>query len=173
MQDTSGYCGLGSRLFVRSRVWWKSLAEDVARFVSTCVTCQRNKARRHKPYGLLQPLPVPEKPWHTVTFDFIVKLPKTSRGNDSICVFVDKLTKLVHFVACKESLSAKEFAELYVDHVYVLHGLSREFITDRNPRFTSAFWKEVTVLIGTRTVMSSSFIRKQTVKRQESIKLWN
>jgi hypothetical protein len=105
----------------------------------------RNKARCHKPYGLLQPLHVPEKPWHTVTFDFIVKLPKTSRGNDSICVFVDKLTKLVPFVACKEEVSAKEFAELYVDHVFRLHRLSREFITNRDYRFTSAFWQEVTV----------------------------
>jgi hypothetical protein len=75
-----------------------------------------------------------------VTFDLIVKLPKTSRGNDSICVFVDKLTKLVHFVARKEEVSAKEFAKLYVDHVSRLHGLSREFITDRDSRFTSAFF---------------------------------
>jgi hypothetical protein len=86
--------------------WRKSLVGDVAKFVSTCVACQRNKARRHKPYGLLRPLPVLEKPWHTVTFDFIVKLPKTSRGNDSICVFVDKLAKLLHFVACKEEVFA-------------------------------------------------------------------
>jgi hypothetical protein len=102
-------------------------------------------------------LPIPEKPWHTVTFDFIVKLPKTSRGNNSIYVFVDKLTKLVHFVACKEKVYAKEFAELYVDHVFCLHGLSCEFITDRDSRFTSAFWREVSVLLGTRTVMLSSF----------------
>jgi hypothetical protein len=98
-----------------------------------------------------------EKPWHTVTFDFIVKLPKTSRGNNSICVFINKLTKLVHFVACKEKVSAKEFAELYVDHVFRFYGLSREFITDRDPRFTSAFGQEVTILLGTRTVMPSSF----------------
>jgi hypothetical protein len=134
------------------------LDKNVTKFVSTCVTCQKNKARCHKPYGLLQPLPVPEKPpWHTVTFDFIVKLPKTSRGNDSILVFVDKLTKMVHFVACKEKTSARELAELYVDHVFRVHGLSREFITDRDPRFTSAFWQGVTELLGTRTVMSSSF----------------
>jgi hypothetical protein len=76
-----------------------------------------------------------------MTFDFIVKLPKTSRGNDSVCVFVDKLTKMVHFVACKEHVSAKEFAELYVDHLFRLYGLSREFMTDRDTRFTSAFWK--------------------------------
>jgi hypothetical protein len=146
-----------TRVAIGRMFWWKSLAGDVAGFVSTCVACQGNKARRHKPYGLLQPLPVLEKPWHTVTFDFIVKLPKMSRGNDSICVFVDKLTQLVHFVACKEEVSAKEFAELYVDHVFHLRGVSREFITNRDPRFTSAFWQEVTVLLGTRTVMSSSF----------------
>jgi hypothetical protein len=114
--------------------WWESLDKDVTKFVFNCVTCQRNKAFCHKPYGLLHMLPVPEKPWHTVTFDFIVKLPKTSRGNDNICVFVDKLTKMVHFVACKEALFAKDFAELYVDHGFCLHGLNREFITDRDTR---------------------------------------
>jgi transposase InsO family protein len=92
-----------------------------------------------------------------VTLDFIVKLPQMSPGNDNICVFVDKLTKLVHFVACKEKVSAKEFAKFYVDYVFRLHGLSREFIIDRDSRFTSAFWQEVLVLIGTRIVMSSSF----------------
>jgi hypothetical protein len=154
----AGHFGMSRTRVAVGRVFrWKSLAGDVAKFVSTCMACQRNKARCHKPYGLLQPLPILEKPWHTVTFDFIVKLPKTSRGNDSICVFVDKLTKLVHLVACKEKVSAKEFAELYVDHVFRLHGLSREFITNRDARFTSAFWHEVTLLLGTRTVMSSSF----------------
>jgi hypothetical protein len=55
----------------RHMFWWKSLARDVAKFVFTCVACQRNKACRHKPYGLLQPLLVPEKPWHTVSFDLL------------------------------------------------------------------------------------------------------
>ena len=133
------------------------MTKDVAKYVSCCVLCQRNKSRRHRPFGALQPLPVPQKPWETVTFDFIVKLPKTERGNDSVCVFVDKLTKMVHFVACREDLSAKGFAELYIDRVWSLHGLSKEFITDRDTRFTSEFWKGVTELIGTRHVMSSSF----------------
>ena len=119
--------------------------------------CIVPRPRRHRPYGALQPLPIPEKAWQTVTFDFIVKLPKTARGNDSVCVFVDKLTKMVHFVACREDLTAKDFAELYIDQIWRLHGLSNEFITDRDSRFTSAFWKGVTELIGTKHVMSSSF----------------
>jgi hypothetical protein len=165
----AGHFGMSRTWVAVGRMfWWKSLVGDVAKFVSTCVACQRNKARCHKPYGLLHPLPVPEKPWRTVTFDFIVKLPKTSRGNDSICVFVDKLTKLIHFVAYKEEVSAKKSAELYVDHVFRLHGLSCEFITDRDPRFTSAFWQEITVLLGTRSVMSSSF-HPQTDGQTESV----
>jgi hypothetical protein len=64
----------------------------------------------------------------------------------------------VHVVACKEELSVKEVAELYVDRVFVLHGLSREFITDRDTRFTSAFqWQKVTILLSTETVMFFSF----------------
>ena len=154
----AGHYGIEkTRKAVGRYFWWSSLTKDVTKYVSCCVLCQRNKSKRHKPFGALQPLPVPDQPWHTVTFDFIVKLPKTERGNDSICVFVDKLTKMVHFVACREELSAKDFAELYVDQIWRLHGLSREFITDRDSRFTSAFWKGVTELIGTRHAMSSSF----------------
>jgi transposase InsO family protein len=78
---------------------------------------------------------------------------------------------MVHFVACKEKVSAKEFAELYVDHVFRLHGLSHEFITDRDVRFTSAFWQEVTELLGTRAIMSSSFHPQTNGKRKELIKL--
>jgi hypothetical protein len=155
------YAGHSGRARTRAAVgrlfWWESLVSDVTKFVSTGVTCQRNKARRHKPYGLLKPLPVLKKPWHTVIFDFIVKLSKTSRGNDSVCVIVDKLTKMVHSVACRKDVSAKKVAELYVDHVFYLHGLSREFITDRDTRFTRAFWKGVTELLGTRALMSSLF----------------
>jgi len=112
----SGHYGIEkTRKAVGRLFWWSSLTEDVSKYVSCCVLCQRNKSRRHRPFGALQPLPVPEKPWHTVTFDFIVKLPETQRKNDNICAFVDKLTKMVHFVACRDELSAKDFAELYVD----------------------------------------------------------
>jgi hypothetical protein len=89
--------------------------------------------------------------------DLIIKLPVTAKGHDSIFVFVDRLTKMVHFVPCKEELSAKGFAELYVDNIFRYHGLSEEFISYRDSRFTSEFWKGVTELLGTRLCVSSSF----------------
>jgi hypothetical protein len=70
----AGHFGMARTWAAVGRIfWWESLEEDVTKFVSTCVTCQRNKGRCHKPYELLQRLPIPEKPWHTVTFDFYVK----------------------------------------------------------------------------------------------------
>jgi hypothetical protein len=68
-----------------------------------------------------------------------------------------------------EAISAKKFAELYVDHVFRLHGLSREFITDRDTRFTSAFWKGVTELLGTRTVMSKFSFHPQSDGQMERV----
>jgi hypothetical protein len=115
------------------------MRDDVARYVTNCVSCARNKARRHTPYGRLQTIPVPEKPWYSVSMDLIIKLPVTAKGHDSICVFVDMLTKMVHFVPCKEKMAARGFAELYVDNVFRYHGLSEEFISDRDSRFTSEF----------------------------------
>jgi hypothetical protein len=142
---------------IQKLFFWTSMREDVARYVTNCVSCARNKARRHAPYGRLQTIPVPKKPWYSVSMDLIIKLPVTARGHDSICVFVDRLTKMVHFMPCKEKLSAKGFAELYVDNVFRYHGLSEEFISDRDSRFTSEFWKGVTELLGTRLCVSSSF----------------
>jgi hypothetical protein len=142
---------------IQKLIFWTSMREDVARYVTNCVSCARNKARRHAPYGRLQTVPVLEKPWYSVSMDLIIKLPVTARGHDSICVFVDRLTKMVHFVPCKEKLSANGFAKLYVDNVFRYHGLSEEFIFDRDSRFASEFWKGVTKLLGTRLCVSSSF----------------
>ena len=137
--------------------WWPSLKADVLYHVSACDLCQRNKARRHRPYGLLQPLEPPEQPFDSISYDFITKLPLTPRGHDTICVFVDRLTKMAYFAPCNETITAKGFAKLYVDTVQTHQGLSKTFVSDRDVRFTSAFWREVAELLGTRLCMSSAF----------------
>jgi hypothetical protein len=110
--------------------WWPSLKADVQHHISGCDPCQRHKARRHRPYGLLQPLKPPDQPFDSISFDFITKLPVTKKGHDSICVFVDRLTKMAYFAPCTEEISAKKFAKLYLDTVQVHQGLSKTFISD-------------------------------------------
>jgi hypothetical protein len=75
--------------------------------------CHTNKARTTLPVGLLQPVRLPEKPWHTVSMDFITQLPKTGRGHDAFFVVVDKVTKMVHLMPTNGKATAKETAKLY------------------------------------------------------------
>jgi hypothetical protein len=109
------------------------------------------------PASLLQPLPIPDVPWKSVSMDFITQLPETRRGHDAILVFVDRLTKMVHFAPTRTDVSAEGVAQLFMEHVIRLHGCPKDVVSDRDARFTSRFWKAIMRLCGTRMSMSSAF----------------
>jgi hypothetical protein len=88
--------------------------------------------------------------------DFITQLPVTKTGYDAIAVFVDRLTKMVHFAPTYTDCSARDVARLFNDTVFKHHGLPSELISDRDPRFTSEFWTELTRLLGTKLKMSAA-----------------
>jgi hypothetical protein len=119
--------------------WWPGLRKDVKSFIAVCDSCQRVKSDHQRPAGLLQPLSIPEDRWKTVSMDFIVELPNC-KGFNAIIVFVDVLTKMAHFAACKTSCTAEQAAELFNQHVFKLHGLPRFMLHDRGTQFTSHFW---------------------------------
>jgi hypothetical protein len=102
------------------------------------VTCQQNKSEHTLPAGLLQPLPIPEQKWESISMDFITGLPKV-QGKDYIYVVVDKLTKFAHFYAIPTEYNAVQVAELFFREVFRLHGLSRNIISDRDSRFIGTF----------------------------------
>jgi hypothetical protein len=90
--------------------------------------------------GLLQPLPVPDRPWSHISVDFVTGPPPMGPLQfDTITVFEDRLTKMVHYVPCVEKLSASHFAQLFLANVFRLHGLPLHIVLDRDPRFTSVF----------------------------------
>ncbi|KAJ9515191.1 hypothetical protein QJQ45_002321 [Haematococcus lacustris] len=154
----SGHVGISKTLERVSRVfWWNTMRADVRYYVSTCDACQRDKASSLKPGGLLNPLSIPDYRWESVSMDFITKLPAGSHGYDAICVFVDRLSKMVHFVPCREDLKARRFSQLFIDHVYKLHGMPAELISDRGSLFTSVFWREVMRRCGSKPALSSSY----------------
>jgi hypothetical protein len=99
---TAGHLGQAKTYDLLSRHYYFPGARAfVDTYVNGCHTCSRNKVPRHKPYGPLQSLPVPPRPWHTVSMDAIIKLP-SSNGYDAIQVFVDLYTKQAHFAPFKE-----------------------------------------------------------------------
>jgi hypothetical protein len=93
------------------------MREDIAEYVTRCDTCQRVKAEHQRPAGLLQPLEIPTWKWDDISMDFIVGLPRTHKGNDSVWVIVDRLTKVAHFLPVKANYRVSRLAELYVDNI--------------------------------------------------------
>ena len=127
---------------VKQFFYWTHMTADVREFVLDCPICQVEKGTNLKPGGQLQPLELPVRKWDHVAIDFIVGMPK-QEGFDTICTVVDKATKMCHFLPCSESITAKEVAVLYWRHVGKLHGIPSVIISDRDPRFTGKFWREL------------------------------
>jgi hypothetical protein len=110
---------------------WYGMKRDVAEYVALYDTCQGVKAEHQRPGELLQPVQVPEWKWEEITMDFIVGLPRTQSGYDSIWVIVDRLTKVAHFIHVKTTYSGPQLAELYMSRIVYLHGVPKKIVSDR------------------------------------------
>ncbi len=149
--------GIRRTLFaIRQRFWWPTLAADVRQFVLACPTCAQCKPVNRPPDGLLHSLPIPSRPWSHIALDFVSGLPP-SKGNTVILTVVDRFSKAVHFIPLPKLPSARETAQLMVDHVFQLHGLPVDVVSDRGPQFASRFWKEFCRQIGASASLSSGF----------------
>lgn len=135
---------------------WPGVKQFIRSYVRACDVCSRIKTPRHKPYGLLRPLDIPDRPWKSISMDFIVKLPK-SHGYDSIWVVCDRLTRYAHFIPCNMSMDAPGLAWLFLDRIFRYHGLPSSIISDRGSTFVSKFWTELTALLQTQLKHSTAY----------------
>ncbi|WVZ85088.1 LOW QUALITY PROTEIN: hypothetical protein U9M48_032045 [Paspalum notatum var. saurae] len=133
------------------------MKREIAKYVSECDVCQRVKADHLKPAGMLQPLAVPSWKWEDIHMDFIVGLPRTQKGYDSIWVIIDQLTKSAHFIPVKTIYHAKTYAELYIARIVSLHGVPRSITSDRGSLFVSRFWEHLRTALGTTLIHGSAY----------------
>ena len=125
---------------VAEHFWWKRMGPTVKAYCRACAVCQRVKPSTQKPLGLLQPHEVPSRPWAHVSLDFITDLPPSGEAQfTAIMVVVDKFSKMAHFIPCHTTCTAQQAADLFMQHVFRLHGLPTKLISDRDIRFTSEF----------------------------------
>lgn len=141
---------------LRRRFWWPTMEADVREYVAACPTCARNKSSNQPPAGLLQPLPVPSRPWSHISVDFVTGLPP-SDGNTVVLTVVDRFSKSVHFIALPKLPTAFETANLLVQHVFRIHGIPQDIVSDRGPQFTSQVWKAFCNALGAMVSLSSGF----------------
>jgi Reverse transcriptase (RNA-dependent DNA polymerase)/RNase H-like domain found in reverse transcriptase/Integrase zinc binding domain/Chromo (CHRromatin Organisation MOdifier) domain/Integrase core domain len=128
---------------IRRLYHWPSLASSVRDYCATCDICQRMKAPRHKPYGLLAPLPQPQEPWQDIAMDFITGLPYSlhqRRACDAILNVVCRYSKETVHIPTTVDISASELAELLEGVVFAQHGVPRSIVSDRGTLFTSEWW---------------------------------
>jgi hypothetical protein len=133
------------------------MKKDVAAHLALCDVCQRVKAEYQRPAGLLQPLKVPEWKWEKIGMDFIVGLPRTRDGYDSIWVIVDRLTKVAHFIPVKTTYTGVKLTELYNSRIVCLYGVPKKIVSDQGTQFTSRFWQKLHESMDTKLNFSSAY----------------
>ena len=145
---------------LRRKFYWKGLSEDVEEYVSTCAACQRNKPRRHRPYGELSPLPKPVGPWKEITMDFITGLPPSKFKGvlyDAILVVVDRYTKMARYLRCTKEIDAESLAVQLVEEIIRYHGVPDGIVTDRGSVFTSNYWSNICYYLKIKRKLSTAF----------------
>ena len=139
--------------------YWKSSTADVRKFVDSCHLCQTKKTSPSKQFGKNHPLPVPTKPWEWVSMDFLINLP-SSMYNDqkynNLFIVVCMLSKQAHLIPTTTTVKAEGVAKLYFDQIYRLHGLPKFIVSDRDTKFTGAFWRTLQRMVGTDLMMSTT-----------------
>jgi transposase InsO family protein len=152
----AGHYGVRRTLQLLSRHFrWTGMHASVERFVRQCDSCQRIKAPRQKQFGKLHPLDIPERRWQSVSLDLITDLPLTARGHNTIVVFVDRLSKMVHIEAATKNLTSEGLAELFESRVIRYHGVPQTLISDRDIRFRSALWHRALEIWGIKHCRST------------------
>ena len=142
-------------LMLADHFYWPKMRRDVDRFVRRCITCNKSKSKL-KPHGLYTPLPAPTTPWEDISMDFVLGLPRTKRGHDSIFVVVDRFSKMAHFIACHKSDDASHIANLFFRDIVRLHGVPKTIVSDRDVKFMSYFLKTLWGKLGTKLLFSTT-----------------
>ncbi|GKA13368.1 putative reverse transcriptase domain-containing protein [Tanacetum coccineum] len=143
--------------YLKKLYWWPNTKAEIATYVSKCLTCAKVKAEYQKPSGFLVQPVIPVWKWENITMDFVTKLPKTTSGQDTIWVIVDRLTKFAHFLPIKKTDSMEKLTRQYLKELVSRHGVPVSIISDRDSKFTSHFWKSLNEALGTQLDMSTAY----------------
>nr|GEV37386.1 retrotransposable element Tf2 [Tanacetum cinerariifolium] len=120
---------------LKQHFWWNGMKQDIATYAWRCLICQQDE----------------------ISMDFVTRLPRTQKMNDAIWVVVDRLTKSAHFLPIRKDFLISRLADMFQQEIVRLHGTPETIVFNRDPRFTSRFWKGLQSAWGTRLKFSTTF----------------
>ena len=157
--DEGGHPGY-AKCFERLTSSWyiRGLSRYLRDYLKHCSKCQVFQTRRHAPYGSMQPILTPAVPFHTITIDFILALPTSIDGFDTIMSVSDKFTKRVQTVLGKKTWTAAQWGMALLDQLDIADwGLPKAIISDRDRKFLSDMWSAVFKKLGVKLLYSTAF----------------
>ena len=141
---------------VSERCWWPRVFTDVLQYVSSCPSCQENKAPKLKGRQST-PLSIPVgEPFHMVGVDFVGPLPRTAAGNEYALVFTDYLTKWPEAFATP-NCTASTVAQFLLEDIIPRHGCPAIFLSDRAQAFWGKVMEAVNKIVGIKHIFSSAW----------------
>ena len=134
-------------------------------FIVKCQEFHPVKVEHQHPSGLLQPLPILEWKWEVISMDFITGLSKSKKQNSSIFIVIDKLSKATHFIPMKLTYKAMNIAKIFLKEIFILHGIPKVIISDRDVKCTGKFWRSL--FSGLETQLKLIITHRRTSRRKE------
>jgi hypothetical protein len=151
--------------------YWPGMSKDIKKHVQECDACQRTKKSHFPPAGMLQPMPIPHRPWSSLGMDLLGPLPESNRGHNMILVVIDRLTKMAHFIPTTHRYTSRIIANLFLENVFRYHGLPDSIVSDRDPKFTSHFWSALKKELGIKMLMSTAEHPQTDGQSEATVKL--
>lgn len=126
-------------------------------YIRQCAICQRSKYDTFAYPGLFQPLKIPKIVWSIISMEFIDRLPKL-KGKTTILVMVDRLTNYSHFLTISHLYIASSYmVQIFLDHVYRIHGIPENYISDKDLVSTSKIWQDIFTMQGMTLSTSTTY----------------
>jgi transposase InsO family protein len=143
---------------VRVTAWWPQWRKDVDDYIESCERCQKANRTTGKRFGYMQRITEPTYPWEVINMDFVTGLPPAGNDNvNSVLVVVDRFSRRARFLPCHKEINAMDTALLFWEKIISDSGLPKIIISDRDPKFTSEFWKGLSKLMATNLSMSTAY----------------